>query len=201
MQRKAVLKLWDQLNRRHDTLARLVFHSGTTQRTARQLDALMAFFDRGMVKSKRIDPFAKEIFGEDFKLEKDPKPPLTAGKDLSPGEELQAETTLEAAQLKADVDRDKADAQERVKKIAPKPGASAASSAGSSRKPRKPVETFREKRRKQEESSSSSALSSEDDDESEEEEKKKKPSRKRKRSEGDADKGKAKKRSRKGGSD
>ena len=41
MQRNRFFRLWEKLAQRHDTLAQLVFNPGTTDRTARQLDALL----------------------------------------------------------------------------------------------------------------------------------------------------------------
>jgi hypothetical protein len=41
IKRARYFRLWEKLAQRHDTLAQLVFNPGTTDRTARQLDALL----------------------------------------------------------------------------------------------------------------------------------------------------------------
>jgi hypothetical protein len=84
-------------------------------RTLRCFYHLLGFYDRGLIKPAALERFARPIFGDDFHLERDPQPPLTAGTALSPGDQLKAETTLEATQLKADADREKTQLQGSVK--------------------------------------------------------------------------------------
>ncbi len=94
--------LMEKLRTRHDAIAKIVFQPGTTKKTAQQLQILLdAFYDRGLVAPAEILKFAKPVFGEDIKIERDPQPPLLPGKALSPADELAASTTMAVAKTSA----------------------------------------------------------------------------------------------------
>ena len=74
---------------------------GTTEKTARQLDALMNLYNLGLVTPETLEQYAKPIFGEDFELVKQPEPPLLPAKAAGPADELAAQTALDTTKLKA----------------------------------------------------------------------------------------------------
>ena len=181
--------MWQEIHRKRDCLAKLVFHPGTTEKTAQLLGILLQqIYPLGLVKPKVLEPFMKTVFGPQMVVEKNPQPPLTAAKELSPGEELAAQTTLETAQLQS----------ETAVETTQLKGAQQVASKKAAAPPKKPKPKKPKKKKKPAPPSPVSSDSEDDDSDEEDEKTKKTNKKKRKRGTDEKDKNKrAEKRARK----